>query len=667
MPFIVILNSAITFYLAWSPDGSFLRVVKPSSGSPVLVKSRPAIVVTPSLKSDKLPTTTLPLLQTHKKYCIKTKETENEAPIFTLPRNTASGNEALFHALEDYSKSSSMCSFDNATQKVVSNVFSLLVSLYGGLNTSGSVTEISRLEAVSNWLKKVVAGDMMKAISTAQSLGDRYGSIFSALSGGDVVRASSVALLVGCPRLSLILSNSSVQAQPCCVNQLEMWHKTGAQQFTPTSILRIFSLASGSIDIEREMYKTDSASYDIDWRRRFGIHLWSCSHSQKQTTLPSVVKQYAMDVSAGLAPPATPLYYDIGPKPTKQCILYQILNHYENTNIPLAHIIDPSSHTPFANDFSASFHFCATMSALADCNLSRTQEDLIIDSLSSQLISEGLWEWAVYVSLCSIGNAGKLESSTTARMIRAKNIILRFHSPTTDPLAESRGSFLQSIGIPSRWLAEALAYRSVSEGEIFGMLDNFMQYSASDSLIVMERFVIPHMILEGEKSRTQLWQLLESLKSNITEESFVDWTKPNGCGMYYQFLALVAEVEMLSKMQTEHEQMCDADINHLILLATDLEAMISKGSATKINKSTLPFVKVGYGVRRTPLYVLTTEIGNMLSTICMQLMAIKTGKPLNHKSQLALTRPSQLSFPVRPDSLYADSFIRGLCGFKTRI
>ena len=54
----------------------------------------------------------------------------------------------------------------------------------------------------------------------------------------------------------------------------------------------------------------------------------------------------------------------------------------------------------------------------------------------------------------------------------------------------------------------------------------------------------------------------------------------------------------------------------------------------------------------------------MMTGLRMHLMAIKTGKSLNYKSQMALSCPSQLSSSLKPDGLYADSLIRGLCGFE---
>merc|ERR1719253_1049611 len=212
-----------------------------------------------------------------------------------------------------------------------------------------------------------------------------------------------------------MLATTSGEAQPFFETQLKKWEETGAQPFAPAGLLRIFSLASGSIDLERGIYKSKQMPYSIDWRRRFGMYLWSCARSQDQTTVSSIVQQYGSDVSAGLAPPATPLYCDNASVSSNRCILYQVLNHYGDTDMPLADILSPSSHTPFQHDFSASFHLCASMTALSISSLTCHQENVIVDTVATQLIGEGFWEWAVYASLCFIGSGTMSESSASSR------------------------------------------------------------------------------------------------------------------------------------------------------------------------------------------------------------------------------------------------------------
>jgi len=673
-----------SFRVGWRPDGSFIQLKPSSSGDHVLVQSRPDIVPASAENSDNIKSSTsVPLLKTHQKHSIKAIETEDNAPIFTLPKSIASGSEssgqAIFNALEDYSKSSAVCPFNSATQQVVSNSFSLLVSLYSEDKASGTVHESRRLEAVSTWLKGVVSSDTMQAISASQSSADIYGSIFAALSGGDVESASSLALDGGNPRLSLMLYNTGSQAQPFCENQLEMWNESGAQPYTPNGILRIFSIASGSIDIERKMFKSDSVSYNIDWRRRFGMCLWSCPHSQ-EVTLSSIIKEYGSDVSAGLAPPATPLYCDksylpySAVKTTNQCVLYQVLNHYADEDTPLTDIVSPTSHSPFRHDFSASFHLGASMTALSSSTLSHHQEDLIVDAVTSQLIGEGLWEWAVYASLCFIGSGTMPESAAFLRRLRAKKIISRFYSPSTDPSAGSRRSFLQNLGIPPQWFVEAHAYRCASEGDALGMVDNLMRFSVADSMAAMEDIIIPSMLLEGKESMKKLWPCLDLLRSKISDDSIDCWNKANGCGVIHKFIQLHAEVEKLSNIPLDQVEMCNVDIDQLLDVATELEAIISKAEDSALNKSSLPFTKIPYGFTRTPRNVVIEEVVSMLSFLRMQLLAIMNGQSahdLDHDFHMSSKYSSQLAFALPPDGLYdsstpmgAESILRGFCGFK---
>lgn len=196
------------------------------------------------------------------------------------------------------------------------------------------------------------------------------------------------------------------------------------------------------------------------------MHLWSCSSDE--ASVSSIVEQYTTDFISGLAPPPTPLYCDGSTtKTSNQCILFKILKNYRDKDMSLADIVAPSSHSVYHHDFSATLHLCASMTALTSSStLSDHQESLIVDSVASQLIAEGSWEWAVYASLCHISGSDILsEASASARRIRAKYIISRFYAPSTDPSAERRRSFLQSVGVPPQWFIEAHAYRAQQEGD----------------------------------------------------------------------------------------------------------------------------------------------------------------------------------------------------------
>ena len=190
----------------------------------------------------------------------------------------------------------------------------------------------------------------MTDISAAESAGKTHAAIFAALAGGDTALASSIALETGNYRLSLLLANSGTQSQPFYEQQLKMWNESGAQALVDSDLLRIFSLASGSADVEKKMFNTNAASYNIDWRRRFGMYLWS-SPQGNNGKVSDAVEKYNADILAKLAPAAKPLHSTAGD--SSQCVLYQILNHYISNGTPISSILSPISHTPYRHDFSA--------------------------------------------------------------------------------------------------------------------------------------------------------------------------------------------------------------------------------------------------------------------------------------------------------------------------
>jgi len=389
------------------------------------------------------------------------------------------------------------------------------------------------------------------------------------------------------------------------------------------------------------------------------MHLWSCSSDQ--ASISSIFEQYTTDFTSGLAPPPIPLYCDGSTtKTSNQCILFKILKNYRDKDVPLADIVAPSSHCQYHHDFSATLHLCASMTALTSSStLSDHQESLIVDSVASQLIAEGSWEWAVYASLCHIDGSNNVsEASASARRIRAKYIISRFYAPSTDPSAERRRSFLQSVGVPPQWFIEAHAYRAQQEGDVFRMLDNLMKFSTKESKACLESLVIPHMILEGKESRKQLFEILASLKSMLPPDDSL----PSVLDSIQKFLELQAQVDKLSGLSLDAIEASNIDLDNLISVATDLEDVIPKVSGK--TTSTL-FYKLRYVFSKVPQAIVFSEVQMMLSMIIAQLLAVKKGDILDNDTHMALRTPSKLAFSSHPDGLFDNSaIIRELCGFQ---
>jgi hypothetical protein len=601
-----------------------------SSGKRLLVQSKPVVhQAGPS-------PATLPLLETHQKHSEAVGRTEDEAPLFTLPAS----NGALCDVLDDYSQSSTFCQLSDATKQTVSNAFSLLTSLYG----EDGIDDSRRLDAFSTWLKGVVSDATLKDISAAESVGDRYAAIFAALAGGDSALASSIALESGNYRLSLLLANSGTLSQSFYEQQLKLWNESGAQPLVVSDLLRIFSLASGSAEVEKTMFNASAATYNIDWRRRFGMYLWSCPHNDSKVSV--VVEKYNADVLAKLAPAATSVSGE------SICVLYQMLNHYISTGTLVSSILAPISHTPFRHDFSSSFHLGATLSAVSGSNLSLQTEGLIVDAIASQLIAEGSWEWAVYVTLCLLDRGNASESTIEARRIRARAIVSRFYNSSSDSSAEDRREFLQSIGVPPAWFFESAAYRAQNNGDLFGLVENLKKVNLKDCLVAVESFLIPHMILEGKDACGKLRTFLQALSSIASEVYRSYWDKPFGIGSIYKFLILAEKVDQLSRKSMEEIAMHSDEIDALLQAATELDSTLTSKSTVQSHL----LAKVPHQIVLAPTSIVQAEVIAQLYLLRMQLVAIKNGQPL----KVLTTQPSSHSRNALSSGFFAESILREL-------
>ena len=604
----------ISFALGWKPDGSFVCLQSSSSsGKQVLIQSKPV------LQEAEPSSATLPLLEIHQKHSQSVAGDSNEAPLFILPAS----KESIGDALDDYSQTSSLCENGEPTKRTVSNAFSLLMSLYG----EDGIDNISRLQAVSTWLKGVVSDVTLEDISAAKSAGDTLAAVFAALAGGDTALASTIALESGNHRLSLLLANSGSQSQSFYEQQLKLWNESGAQTFVASDLLRIVSLASGSADVEKTIFNASAISYSIDWKRRFGMYLWSCPRNDYK--ISDVVEKYNSDVSAEMAPAAKSVSGE------SICVLYQMLSHFCSASTPLCNILAPICHTPFRHDFSSSFHIGVLLSAACGSNLSIYAEGLVVDALASQLIADGSWDWAVYVTLCLLDSDNPADSMIEARQIRAKSIVSRYYNPSEDSSAEERREFLESLGVPKAWFLESIAYRAQNNGDLFGLVENLKQVSIKDCLVAVESFLIPHMIMEGREARGQLKLFIEEVLSSMSpEEHRGQWEKPFGCACIHAFLVLTENVQKLSKKSTDETAEHTYEINRLLQTAIDLEMKLTTESTSHAKL----LAKMPYEIVLAPSGIVQAEVVAQLYLLRMQLEAVKNGNPLK---MLAAQPPSQ--------------------------
>ena len=277
-------------------------------------------------------------------------------------------------------------------------------------------------------------------------------------------------------------------------------------------------------------------------------------------------------------------------------------------------------------------------------------EGLVVDTIASQLIEEGSWEWAVYVTLCLLDRDNASGSTMEARRIRAKAIVSRFYDPSSDSSAEDRREFLQSIGVPPAWFFESNAHRAQNSGDLFGLVENLKKVSLKDCLSAVESFLIPHMILEGKEACGKLRAFLEALSSIASEDYRGYWDKPFGCGSIYNFLILAEKVEQLSKMSMDEMAMHSDEIDGLLQAATDLEATLT----TKSRDQSHLLAKIPHQIVLTPSSIVQAEVIAQLYVLRMQLVAIKNGQPLKGLTSQPSTQHALTS------GFFAESILREL-------
>ncbi|MCQ8791478.1 hypothetical protein NQU39_26145, partial [Escherichia coli] len=71
------------------------------------------------------------------------------------------------------------------------------------------------------------------------------------LAADDVSAAAEEALAARCPDLALLLATAgNCLPRDCLLGQLDHWQTTGADQFVPKSILRLYTLLAGLVSWE---------------------------------------------------------------------------------------------------------------------------------------------------------------------------------------------------------------------------------------------------------------------------------------------------------------------------------------------------------------------------------------------------------------------------------
>ena len=634
------LRMGRSFRVGWRPDGSVVFARPPSStGTMQISQRRPKIGAVKD---------SLPLLQVHLKNSVSVDAGSDEAdecPTYTLPtagdssRSSAGSYNALCATLDDFSKAAmndDNQASDPEVPRVVPRAFSLLSTLYGQEDVNAaaaggtSVSNERRSEGIKLWLRDAVSYDMMEAIKCSEGRGDSLQSIFEALSGGNITKASTMAIDQGHLRLATLLSSSESRGEMRSQYQL-----IGAAPSIPAPLRRIYAQLGGDQGVEEDLYqKSVGASSSpppgsLDWRRRLALRFF---FSSDNPSLPSMLEEFKADIARGVSPAPVPRHAsgDKGsPRDSVQdeCILYQVLQTWASNSRssnpsppPLSASINPPTHTDYEHDFSMSFHLASALSAIGCClPLTTTDQARLVDSYVHQLLSIGMWEWAVYVCICSCTATSALSQFSVLWKKRAADIIQRFYpsdeSHDGSDIMPHRRSFLHTkVGIPEEWFCLASANRFLYCGDPLGYVNSIVHISPVDAIKCYEEQILPTELFDGNPDYDSYFALLDNDTSGVTDGS-----------AFRQLVSLCKDVLQLSRQQQDKSH--GASIERLKDLAFNVQEQLQERStslSSSTRKSSWPARETIKG-RNIPLSVFYAEASAWVAFMQLQLAALEAG------------------------------------------
>lgn len=164
------------------------------------------------------------------------------------------------------------------------------------------------------------------------------------LTGHKIHKASTLALEMGFPNLSLLISQSQKMTKELLRAQTEQWKHNGTNIFMERDLLKLYMLLGGIPTTEGV-----NVCENLDWKRCLAIHLWyMCLPG---TALDNAVDAYKHGFEVGgYAKKPNPEKY----KPINESvfdILYHIMILNGSSFISLETMLHPSTHTIHILDY----------------------------------------------------------------------------------------------------------------------------------------------------------------------------------------------------------------------------------------------------------------------------------------------------------------------------
>jgi len=239
-----------------------------------------------------------------------------------------------------------------------------------------------------------------------------------------------------------------------------------------------------------------------------------------------------------------------------------------------------------------------------------------MESYAFQLVEANLWEWAVYVLLCSFCDLDSISKDVFQRKkLLALDVVLRHYTDDTevDPLSNHRRSFLEEeVGIPVKWFEKAKALRYRYSLDPLGFLHG-TSYYAQDALSTYEE-ILPDILFDGSGTYYQeVIDFLDSVKSHKLNE----WDNLSLSGIMHDFLKLSQDVYDMSIVDFNGELSKDM-FDELLVQTGKLQAKLPRPMDKKSNF----FFN---GITRVSQEICLAEISAALSAIVVHLNTVRQG------------------------------------------
>lgn len=338
--------------------------------------------------------------------------------------------------------------------------------------------------------------------------------VLELLSVHRVEEAAKAAMAAGLPRLAVVLTSAASQAvgqttgryaSKFLAQQAALWQGGGADARMPQEAFSVYQLLGreGFRDVRLRGVigkGSDSAHPSLDWLRQLGLCLWfgagapAGSGNGNGGTIAEAMEAYESLVAEEEALPPTSRYFlepthhdeeDLdqvceelrrvhvgqGHKSGSRmscgrdrCVLSRLLAMYPPSSpvagggasgVALLAALEPMAVTPDVMDYRHSWHLLSVVEALGVAKVpDRAKAAAVAEGLRFQLVSAGLWEWAVYVTLTAEGDPDRRESTARELVLRHGYGLLGAPFKSAD---EARYDLLKDIGVPTAWLHEAAA------------------------------------------------------------------------------------------------------------------------------------------------------------------------------------------------------------------